>query len=59
MQIKEVMDEKMEDPVGEVFETKKEPLTEEAQKVAAIISKKKKKKKKVVKRPKYSGPIAS
>ncbi|KAK6047479.1 hypothetical protein COOONC_15018, partial [Cooperia oncophora] len=32
-QIKEVIAEKVEDPVGEVFEIKDEPLDEEAQKI--------------------------
>ncbi|VDM62770.1 unnamed protein product [Angiostrongylus costaricensis] len=59
VQIKEVMYVKMEDPVGEVFEIKEEPLTEEAQKIAAIIHKKRRKKKKIFKRPKYNGPITS
>ncbi|KAL6728718.1 hypothetical protein Aduo_010461 [Ancylostoma duodenale] len=54
-QIKEVIAEKVEDPVGEIFEVKEEPSTEEAQRIAAIIDKKKKKKK-VVKKAKYTGP---
>ncbi|KAK6740144.1 hypothetical protein RB195_008549 [Necator americanus] len=53
-QIKEVLAEKIEDPAGEIFEVKDEPLTEDARKIAKIIEKKKKKKK-IVKKPKYTG----
>ncbi|CAJ0600038.1 unnamed protein product [Cylicocyclus nassatus] len=56
-QIKEVIAEKMEDPVGEIFDVKEEPETEEAQKILAKIDKKKKKKK-TFKKPKYTGPEA-
>ncbi|VDK56970.1 unnamed protein product [Cylicostephanus goldi] len=57
-QIKEVIAEKMEDPVGEIFDVKEEPETEEAQKILAKIDKKKKKKK-TFKKPKYTGPEAA
>ncbi|PIO61672.1 brix domain protein [Teladorsagia circumcincta] len=44
-QIKEVIAEKVEDPVGEVFEVKDEPLDEDAKRIVSMIEKKKKKKK--------------
>ncbi|KJH48666.1 brix domain protein [Dictyocaulus viviparus] len=54
MQIKEVIAEKLEDPVGEVFDTSAEPLTGAAKRIAAIICKKKRKKN-TLKTTKYDG----
>nr|CDJ84239.1 Brix domain containing protein [Haemonchus contortus] len=55
-QIKDVIAEKVEDPVGEVFDVKDEPLDEEAKRVVSMIEKKKKRKN-VVKKAKYTGTV--